>query len=267
MYIREEFIHPKQCTMPDLNDYIRELELAGSAVAFPEVSQRSIFLESTENSSEAFLSNKSVISFVSDVSGQNRDDVLSSTLLAQLAADAAFPEPENVLQWYGRYEDVLTNIGWVMQNKVESSFKSNKSLFEIQEAILEVLGSAVVGGPQAAIIQSTLNALKSMADKEGMIEIFRRNVTNNNNSHFQVSAVDETNGAVAMGLGGFMLNTTERITRLFGIGFSMDKTELRYRTARCTLNTAMFKTIRDSINEKLGEATQKFIARLPDISR
>src|SRR3712207_4682897 len=61
-----------------------------------------------EQTEQAFFNDKSLVSFVSEVSGQNRKDVLNSTLLAQLAANKEVPDPDKILDWYQKFVDVLS---------------------------------------------------------------------------------------------------------------------------------------------------------------
>lgn len=42
-----------------------------------------------------------------------QDDVLHSTLLAQLSADAHYDRTEQTQEWYAFYLGVLNNVGWV----------------------------------------------------------------------------------------------------------------------------------------------------------
>jgi hypothetical protein len=56
----------------------------------------------------------SLVSFVEGLNGQDKTDVMNSTLLAQLSANEAFDRFEKPLHWFRVYSDVLRSVGWEM---------------------------------------------------------------------------------------------------------------------------------------------------------
>jgi hypothetical protein len=60
----------------------------------------------------AYVAAASVVSFVDGVTGQQKEDLLNSTLLAQLAANHRFDREKDTLNWYGAYRTVLWGVGW-----------------------------------------------------------------------------------------------------------------------------------------------------------
>ena len=94
----------------------------------------------TSGEEEGYINNKSIISFVSNVSGQNRQDVLNSVLLAQLVADFKVPltpdiTEEQLIQWYEEFIKVLNGVGWVNEKKEFSKFDAGESIFEMENVI------------------------------------------------------------------------------------------------------------------------------------
>jgi hypothetical protein len=60
----------------------------------------------------AYVAAASVVSFTDGVSGQQKEDLLNSTLLAQLAANHRFDREKDTLNWYEAYRTVLRGVGW-----------------------------------------------------------------------------------------------------------------------------------------------------------
>jgi hypothetical protein len=60
----------------------------------------------------AYVAAASVVSFADGVTGQQKEDLLNSTLLAQLGANHRFDREKDTLNWYGAYRTVLWGIGW-----------------------------------------------------------------------------------------------------------------------------------------------------------
>lgn len=60
----------------------------------------------------AYVAAASVVSFADGVTGQQKEDLLNSTLLAQVAANARFDREKDTLNWYEAYRTVLRGVGW-----------------------------------------------------------------------------------------------------------------------------------------------------------
>ena len=71
--------------------------------------------------------------------GQNREDVLSGTLLAQLAADAVADRTTNTEAWYNKYIEVLLHIGWVIQRFDFQRYQMQGETFAISKALLDIV--------------------------------------------------------------------------------------------------------------------------------
>jgi hypothetical protein len=60
----------------------------------------------------AYVAAASVVSFADGVTGQQKEDLLNSTLLEQLAANHRFDREKDTLNWYEAYRTVLRGVGW-----------------------------------------------------------------------------------------------------------------------------------------------------------
>jgi hypothetical protein len=245
----------------DPKKFVSQLELAPVEIAMDRDLTVSGLQEMTDNEEEAYVNQKSLVSFVSSVSGQNRKDVLNSTLLAQRAADKKYPDPADVRKWYDMYIDVLTQIGWVVEEKNFADFDSSNAIFEMENVVIDILAT-LVGQNYIAIIKSTLDAVKSLSEGDGRIKIFESNSHNFKKGNFQIGLVNETNGAVSMNLGAFMLESQDGIKKILFFKSGKDKSALSYYSIRCTLNDDMYSLVRKDILKKLGPATSAFIGRL-----
>ena len=122
-------------------------------------------LESAEeDKAEAYVNNKSLVSFVAEVSPQTRKDILNSSLLAQRVADHFFPEQQQLIDWYDKYIEVMTGVGWAVEQKEFANYESASGLFEMESAVIGVL-TALAGQNYAALISSTLNALARVMNR------------------------------------------------------------------------------------------------------
>ena len=217
-----------------------------------------------ENPSQGFVNNKSLISFVAGISHQAQQDVLNSTLLAQLYADHVDPEGEDLMAWYQAYIKVLKNVGWTVEGIETATFDSTTNLLDMKNAILEILAEAI-GGQYLPLISKTLEVFKELTDSDHKLLVFENNSHTLSKGNFQIGVVDETAGVLSMALGAIVLTTSEEIRKILLFSSAKDESEISYHSIKCTLNSAVYGEIREDILKKLGNNSSSFIASLPDL--
>lgn len=218
--------------------------------------------ESTDEAKDtAYLDNKSIVSFVSGVSPENRQDILDSTLLAQLAAGHLYPDPKDLKLWYEKYTEVLRNIGWSIQENEFSEVASSGSLFEMKNAILGII-SAAFGGNYVAIVTKVLDALKGLSDSDSKIVAFEKNTHSAGKGTFQLALVEEINDAVALHMAGFIVSTTSVVKRILFFSSKKETATVSSNTMACTLNKETYATVRSTIKQKLGDKAQQYISEI-----
>lgn len=248
----------------DVVQYVSTLELERPKEVYVEQGTRAPITADLikDGEEQSFLSDKSLVSFVSGVTGQNRSDILNSTLLAQLAANKKFSIEEDMNGWYQAFVEVLTKIGWEIENADITKFEAKHSLFEVEDVIIDILTKAF-GGNYIAIITSTLDALKKMSDKnDRKILAFEKNTHTLSKGCFQIALATEENNAVAMQLGTFLLSSTNEIKKILFIKFSKDKTTLQYSSRKATLNTDVYSAVRETVLQKLQQDVKEYITEI-----
>ena len=254
---------------PSLNqngilEYLRDLGLERPRERFDVRSTKSPAKPETikEDMEQAFISDKSVVSFAANVKDQNRKDILNSTLLAQLAANKKSPIETDITAWYKAYVEVLEKIGWVVQNKEIHKFEAKADVFEVENVIIDIL-TASFGANYIAIIKKTLDSLKKLTNSgDGRIKVFDRNTRASNKGCFQLAAATEEKNAVAMNIGAFMLSSTNKVTSVLFIKFASDKTTLQYASTGVTLNEPVYANARKLVLEKLSQDVIDYIAEI-----
>lgn len=210
-----------------------------------------------EGEEQSFLSDKSMLSFVSNVSEQNRKDVLNSTLLAQLAANKKAGE-NDIFGWYHAFCEVLHRLGWDIENSQLQEYKSSKDVFEVRNVIISLLTSAF-GGDYLGLITKTLQGL---SDSDGKISAFEQNSHAMNKGCFQMGIATEENNAVSLKIGSFLLESEEIMHKILFVSFSKDRTKLNYQTCTATLNTDTYSAVREDVSKKLQEQAKNYLAEI-----
>jgi len=244
--------------------YLDALDLYSSA---PLKSFRSVppvesaILPVFENKAQSFFSEKSIVSFASEVHEQTRNDILNATLLAQLAANNLQPDHSKLIEWYTAFIDVLSKTGWIIEGGDVQLYHSESELIEVEKIVIDILTSAF-GAGYISIIQNTLDAIKKLNHRDQKLKAFERNVSKVSKGCFQITLATETDGLVSMRIGTFMLNSVNKITSVLFFKTSKDKTTLEYLSKNATFNGELYSQIREKVTEKLGQHLLNSIAEI-----
>lgn len=210
---------------------------------------------------QGYVDAGSTISFVAGVSPESQDDVLNSTLLAQLAANKKYDREKDTQNWYRFYTDTLGQVGWVIQNFSFMKYQASGSSFLVDKVVLGILG-AIASGNEIAIVQQTLNALKSLSNNDNRLVLFDTQSSSQSAGNFQISTANETDGQVAMKLGAFYFSTSQSTTRFLWATFSNSNSSIYQGAQTVTLNGSAYSKVRQQIIDKLGDRARQFVANL-----
>jgi hypothetical protein len=257
--------------MSDTNKFISALQLedpvtrlearAPRATVFAAASMRAAVAADTDKP-QGYVDLGSTVSFVSGVSSDNQDDVLNSTLLAQLAANKKFDREKDTPNWYKFYADVLGNVGWVIQQFSFQKYQASGASFEVDKVVLQILGS-IASGNDIAVVQQTLDALKALSGKNDQrFVIFDTSSQSQSAGNFQISLATESGGKVVMSLGAFHFATSQTTTRFLWSSFSTSNSQIYQGGQTVTLNSSAYGKVRQQVIDRLGDNAKKFIANL-----
>ncbi|MEX0289334.1 MAG: hypothetical protein AB3N14_09515 [Flavobacteriaceae bacterium] len=243
--------------MNDTQKFIAGLELAAPTTNEP-FADYTMFETDTETPS--YLNFKGLQSFSSNVSSQTQEDVLNSLLLAQRAATKAFPEDDQVYDWYKMYFNVLQRIGWLLNQKDFTKVAQKSSAFELDKAIFDLLGD-LVSAQQIKILMKSVELLKSLGEDDKRLVAFEKNTHSLGRGNFQVGMAEESNGSITVMGSGFVLRSKKKITKILFLKFDKNTIELEFGFYSAELVSSEYAKNREFIKQKLGDSHQ-FIASL-----
>lgn len=205
-----------------------------------------------------------VVSFAEGVTAQRRQDIINATHLAQLAANKKVTDREDILAWYDTYFDVLTNLGWVLQDRGFSEYTEKADGLEAHEAILKVAAMLLGSAPTAlAIVTSTLQAMKSMDADNPWITIFNRESRAAKAARFQISlAEQEGNGQFMVTTMAFALNAKSEVLQVLFFKVHKNEAMLKHCSGKVTINDEILAGVRETVRIRLAGRTQDFVAAL-----
>jgi hypothetical protein len=212
---------------------------------------------------QAIVVGSDVVSFVKGVSEERRQDIVNSALMAQLVANNKVKN-NSVFEWYDTYFDVLTNIGWVIQDKGFASYEEKADGLETHEAILKVakvlLGEASTA---LAIVTSTIEAMKSMDKDNSWITIFDRESRSAETARFQISLAEEDeHGRFMINMMAFGLKADSTITQILFFKIRSDQVTLKLCSGKVTINENVLDGIREKVRVRLIGRTGGYIDSL-----
>lgn len=234
-------------------NFIAELELADTSEFFEKIE----FAEPAKG----YVNLGSLVSFVAGIDGQDRSDVLNSTLLAQLAANKKFDRERDTENWYKFYRNVLENIGWVIQDFAFTKFNTSAGDFTVDKVILEIL-SAIATGNELTVVAATIEALRSLSNDDGRIVLFESSSHSSRTGNFQIIPVTNSNGQILMRIAGFFFSTTQDVDKVLFFRYSTASAELYQGTQSVNLNKDIYNQVRQDIISKLGDRAEKFVRDL-----
>jgi hypothetical protein len=215
---------------------------------------------------QAAVVGSDVIAFVKGITPEQRTDLVNASLLAQLVAKKKIPDPRDlsgVLSSYDEYFEVLSKIGFVIQEKGFARYQEASETFEAHEAILEVAKVALAGAPGAlAVVQKTLESLKKLSDDSPWITLFHRESRSANTARFQVSLVESAPNGLLVAIMAFGVEARATITQVLFFKFKKNEATLHHHSGKVTINTAVLGGVRDDIATKLAAFTREYVAGL-----
>jgi hypothetical protein len=226
----------------------------------PMTTAQSVFDKTKDQS---MLIGSDIVSFVAGTTPEMREIIMNCSLLAQLAANQRVSSRDDIRGWYELYFDTLTHLGWTAQERGFSEHHEAGSNFETNQAILSI--AAVVLGPAAtayAVVESTLNAMKSMSDGPWM-RIFDRESQSANAARFQVTVAEPpSNGGSMISLMAFELHAKTTLTQVLFFKFNSADVTLRHASGRVTIDTALLAPLQATIAQKVSAFTRSYVDAL-----
>lgn len=204
----------------------------------------------------------SLVSFVAGVPLQHKHDVLNSTLLAQLAANAKFDREKQTVDWYKYYRNVLENVGWVVGQFSYNKYDSSGAEFTADKVILKIL-EAIATGNDLAVIAATMEALNSLGNDDPAVKIFETSSHSASDGAFQIAAAAESDGVVVLKIGAFGFSTTQTVTRVLWFRFMSGATSFYKGDEVINLDDEVYAQVRQAVVEKLGDRAVTFVKNLP----
>ena len=191
----------------------------------------------------------SLASFTSRLSGQQMEDVQNSTLLAHLAANEKFPDQKDAVDWYKFYSEVLSNLGWIVQDFAFDEYKSHQASFKLSEVTLELLSTLIGDDEQLlTVVKATLD---SFAESPRGQTLFKANSASGRYGRFQVLPCTVKNGQVSLGSISVYFEANQVSENYFFYTYKSQDITMNKAAQVLTLDEDVYGGIRQAVSDKL----------------
>jgi hypothetical protein len=201
-------------------------------------------------------------SFVDGVTGQQKYDVLNSSLLAQLAANARANRTQDPVGWSNAYGTVLMNIAWVVPSFSFRNLSTSATRFTIDRVVLQLVRNFLTPG-QIDNLTAAMDAMKALEGEDRRFTIFERNAARGGDGNFQFNSVGVSGGGtLSMKFNAYKFSTNTTVTNILWFSFSGNSTQLGVAQSTFVLNDQVYARLRDAIVDKLGNRGLDYIGGL-----
>lgn len=237
--------------MENLKNYIDSLELPAA-----EVSSRKEALASSA-SVAAKIDGGSIIGFAENASVQFQEDILYSTLLAQLTSDRRYDKFRSPEDWIGYYVDVMGKIGWSVHEKSSSAYDTGEPTFRMDKVSIGL----IEGGAPADAVASLRSASEILANdwRSRAGNIFQEGGSRGDSGNFQVIAAGSDH---SLSFGFFYFTSHDTQDNFFTADWKTKNTRLSYRLFELRLDESYYSRVRDAVIAKLAGQIDRYKATI-----
>jgi hypothetical protein len=249
-------------------EFVRSIDLSGTPRGL-------VAQDAATDASEIFAMAKSqaqvvgsgLFSFAQGVTPDTREAISNSALLAQLVANKRVSAEQAPTEWYAAYQNVLQNIGWVLQDRGWVDYTAEGTAVEVHEKVLEVLEVAL--GPTAAaldIIRSAIAVLQAMTPGTSWFTVFNRESRHARIARFQIGLVETGEAAdVFVSLLACLIEARASVTQVLLFKFRNEHASFKANSAKVSVNSAGLQELLPAIRTKVRAYQADYVSSIKDI--
>ncbi|WP_017709719.1 hypothetical protein [Pseudomonas syringae] len=206
-----------------------------------------------------------LIAFAEGVSRLSKDDVMDSFLFATLVANKAFNTETEGVQWYDKFNEVLSRIGWLSTHWNYSRYSAARQRFTMDEVGLEILGSAIAAaalpGPASLLmLKVAADAVAALSAKKEPLRLFESQTKAHRGGNFRIaSCIESEDGTVNLAMGAVTFQTDSEVTNVLFWEWQDINVETWKGENNLVLNTRLYARHRELIQQRLGDSAKSAI--------
>jgi len=216
----------------------------------------------------AQVNDGALVSFTSNLIGQQKDDVQNSVLLAQLAANVEYNRTSQTEEWYNYFQNVLQNVGWIITTIDFKQYTSETEQITIPTFVMDIITGLVSGWASGAevaeMVNGTIAVLNSPAGADAQ-NVFGTASNTSDGANFQILACDSIKGQVTTAFIGSHMSGTQDSANYFFATYQSTSLDIFYNNQVMTLDEDVYSKVRKAVITKLGNNAKTFVKDLPTL--
>ncbi|MFK0573236.1 hypothetical protein [Endozoicomonas sp.] len=249
----------RELTLEARVDALKQIKLSESPAIETEL--LCLAAQGPDYSKRLFVDSGSFVVLSQQIDQQTTEDVINSTLFAQLAASHDYNKNTQIAQWYKRYTDVMSIQGWDISEFDDVSLTSVSTDLSVSEVIFEILKTALTDPSDQAVVDAAVSALKKLEKEGPFISLFNHAAIRSNQANFQSSFVTrDEHGLVSMNLGYLVVGFKDISSTILFLRVKAGETWIKSHDETIKLDYDVFNQVRDQVIKKLGENARSQVA-------
>lgn len=210
---------------------------------------------------QAVVIGSQIAEFAADVPPELRPQISNSLLLAQLAANKAKAKSRGGSQeWFGKYIDALTSMGWVGEEIADAEHKVSGDAIQVHNEIVKVVEMALGPAATTSFVLAALKGLKDMSKNRPWITLFDRQSQTRTVQQFQIAYARANGGsAPAIILVCFELSASASVTQILISKSTECEAKLTHRQIKLSMNETIFDAVKDVVRDRIAAHTTKLV--------
>ncbi|KZT03738.1 uncharacterized protein LAESUDRAFT_728748 [Laetiporus sulphureus 93-53] len=262
---RQNFVRSVKLAIPptpqDRKDFVCSVELAIPPTP-PSAEGSAVVAAQADDEETASVVDSSAISFVGNLSAQQKSDVINSTLFAQWAANSQFNRNKEPTKWYDVYTSTLEKVGWTVQAMSFMELPNASTYGTVDKAVLRVMETFLTPAlvePFRAMIEAL-----DKPDAERAYSIFKKRSWEQTMADFQSGVCILGNGNnVKWRIACYDYQASGFDGNVLFFKFGSSSVTFQYNTQDMVLDEKKYSTVRQDIVESLGANAKDYVMNVP----
>ncbi|KAI0329257.1 hypothetical protein GY45DRAFT_1371686 [Cubamyces sp. BRFM 1775] len=215
----------------------------------------------------AAASGSGVLAFLGNVPVQVKEDVLYSTLYAQLESDKKYPgRPiEKMEEWLKEYVSVLLNVGWIFPDSkrdiVPTEISDAREYKSVDKLIMEAERPHLTGDVEPALFRKMIKSLRERWNAGALWAIDMKAV-HGYDASFQVGVVSLDGGKAQLKLGMHHYKMSEEVNE--ALLRTLAVSQLKYMAGEgvMKLDDRVYANLRSMVRRRVWSEAQAFVKEI-----
>lgn len=197
----------------------------------------------------------SVLSMEPKMSPEAVDSVQYSTFYAQMIANQAYDKETHVVEWYKKYTEVMTFMGWNMTSFNFKEQTSNNASVDVDQIALKMLAAAAGPGAAGAVLMASIKAgLEGLQESKKAVSLFNKESASSKNGSFQLMPAGErSNGSPLVLLNSMYCSTKVNKGKILFVSWNKSEMRLWGNAQRMEQLPSIYKRIRSKVEDELAD--------------